>query len=308
MLIVRVRGRTGNQLFQYALGRRLAMERGDELRLDVNHFVFKPYKSSLPALGLNTRPISPLGIGPLAMAQNLCVVAGPHLPGKLRTLQTKAVGGLNRLQEARGRWIRINEPRDVQGFDKDVEKLLEQEGDLYLDGFWQSEKYFAAKAKEVRQEIKLPQLSAASAKIAEAAASSESVSLHVRRGDYVTDKGVAASQGAAGPEYYAKALQEMEKRHSDFRLFVFSDDIEWVRQNMRFKQEATYVSGAAGSDLEELALMAACRHNIIANSTFSWWGAWLNGSKEKVVMAPARWVSDPRYRSIDVIPDAWLKL
>jgi hypothetical protein len=77
---------------------------------------------------------------------------------------------------------------------------------------------------------------------------------------------------------------------------------------MSFQQETTYVSGAAGNDLEELALMAACHHHIIANSTFSWWGAWLNADRDKVVTAPSRWVSDPRYRSVDVVPDAWLKL
>jgi hypothetical protein len=308
MLVVRVRGRTGNQLFQYALGKKLALERGDELRLDLNHFVFKSYDCSLPALGLRAKGIAPLGIGPLIMAQNLCVVAGPHLPSGLGKPHAKAVAALRKAQGGRGRWTRVDEPRDVLGFDRGVEEALQQEGDLYLDGFWQSEKYFSAKAEELRAEIVPPKLSEPAQEIANAAAASESVSLHVRRGDYVSDQGVAASQGAAGPEYYAGALEEMERRHGRFRLFVFSDDIEWVRRSMSFRQEATYVSGAAGGDLEELALMAACHNNIVANSTFSWWGAWLNGNKGKVVIAPKRWVTDPRYRSIDVVPDGWLKV
>ncbi|MEI6796480.1 MAG: alpha-1,2-fucosyltransferase, partial [Methanomassiliicoccales archaeon] len=235
-------------------------------------------------------------------------VAGPHLPEALRGPHGKTAAGLVQVQGRRGRWTRVDEPRDVLGYDQRVEDALRQEGDLYLDGFWQSEKYFRTKAEEIRAEIRPPKLNKGSEAIAAVASSSESVSLHVRRGDYVSDQGVAASQGAAGPEYYAAALEEMERRRGRFRLFIFSDDIEWVRKNMSFRQEATYVSGVAGSDLEELALMATCHHNIIANSTFSWWGAWLNPNQNKTVIAPSRWVTDARYRSVDVVPDEWIKL
>ena len=117
----------------------------------------------------------------------------------------------------------------------------------------------------------------------------KSVALHVRRGDYVTNKSTNSFHGTCTVEYYQKAVDELTKRIGSISLFMFSDDIEWVRQNLKFPIPTTYVEHADMPDYERMILMSHCEHNIIANSSFSWWGAWLNQNPEKIVIAPERW-------------------
>ncbi|MDB5245586.1 MAG: glycosyl transferase family 11, partial [Parcubacteria group bacterium] len=132
-----------------------------------------------------------------------------------------------------------------------------------------------------------------------------SVSVHIRRGDYVANQKVAASYGPCTEAYYNRAAKEIVERTGSPTWFVFSDDIDWVKDTLTFPGTVIYVSGEAANDQEELLLMAACAHNVIANSSFSWWGAWLNQNPEKIVVAPSPWFDTRQKDHKDLLPSSW---
>ena len=178
-------------------------------------------------------------------------------------------------------------------------------------GFWQSEKYFIDKEKEIRADLTLkdavgPKAQEVSAKIKNA---KNSISLHVRRGDYVSDAKTNEHHGTCGPEYYVQALEYITSEiGKDIIVFIFSDDIEWVKDNMPMSYPAVYVSSLDIPDYEELMLMSQCHHHIIANSSFSWWGAWLNPRPDKIVIAPKQWIRKMQWRHKDTVPKSWIRL
>src|SRR5262245_48269614 len=136
-----------------------------------------------------------------------------------------------------------------------------------------------------------------------------SVSLHVRRGDYVRDPALNRIHGTCSLEYYADAIDYVAQRVPGARFFVFSDDLRWVEHNLPIRHPVEYVRHNTGQQgHEDIRLMSHCQHHIIANSGFSWWGAWLDPRPEKIVCAPARWFADDRYDTRDVIPASWVKL
>ena len=144
--------------------------------------------------------------------------------------------------------------------------------------------------------------------LAEKIKSCDSVSIHVRRGDY-TNPAVLAFHGSCTPEYYYQAIETLLKRTAIQELFLFSDDTAWVKQNMQFSLPVTYINHNTGKNsFEDMRLMSLCKHNIIANSSFSWWAAWLNAYKNKTVIAPKTWILDKQVDTTDVIPDNWLQL
>lgn len=177
----------------------------------------------------------------------------------------------------------------------------------YLIGWWQSEKYFSSIEQEVRQQFVFrPTLSPRNeAMLQTILAEPISISLHVRRGDYLkrhhTDKGLVCS-----PQYYERAVQYFKERYAHPHFFIFSDDPEWVEANMHIAN-ATYISGNTGDEAYvDMQLMAACRHHIIANSSFSWWGAWLGTAEDKIVLAPSTWFKGKSRP--DIWPDKWIKI
>ncbi|MEM0448491.1 MAG: alpha-1,2-fucosyltransferase [Methanomassiliicoccales archaeon] len=312
MIIVRLRGRLGNQLFQYAMARALALDRDAEMAFDLSHFYLKPYGCGLRGFNFIGRKAGLLEIGPMILLSNLSTVAQLHLPKSFRSLAvwlgSKALSLDSRLRPGMHRLV---ERRDLIGFEREtLEKAMSLPEDIYLDGFWQSERYFLRHAQVIRKELtpRLP-LSEGAKTIEMEMAKCDAVSLHVRRGDYVNLPGVQKVFGACSLEYYSKAVDIMSQRYSQPHLFVFSDDIEWAKDHLRFDLPMSFVSGTAGvNDLEELVLMTKCKGNIIANSTFSWWGAWLNSSPDKVVVAPSRWVVGGGMTAKEVVPDGWIKV
>ena len=169
----------------------------------------------------------------------------------------------------------------------------------YLDGYWQSEKYFEKSESVIREQFKLNRF--LFEKItATPGLDSKSVSIHIRRTDYVTSNGYHPVQTL---EYYKKALDII----GDYdNLFVFSDDIKWCRENLKF-DNIIFVEGS--SEIEDLCLMSLCKNNIIANSSFSWWGAWLNVNPDKKVIAPKKWFGPQTSLNDDyIIPTDWIKI
>lgn len=173
-----------------------------------------------------------------------------------------------------------------------------------LIGYWTSYRYFSDVENEIRSAFTFPPLKKRhNIDYLNKIKNTESVSVHVRRGDYVNNN---RYEGVATTEYYRNAINVLQSEMSHLHFFFFSDDLEWCRNE--FSQfNATFVSGNSGSSsFRDLQLMSSCRHNIIANSTFSWWAAWLNCNPDKKVIAPKGWYSTGDYE--DLIPTDWIRL
>lgn len=182
-------------------------------------------------------------------------------------------------------------------------------GRTQLSGYFQSEQYFRDIRPTLLQDFTWK--NAPSGKneqlLTRIQKNPSSVSVHVRRGDYVSNSAAARMHGLTGVEYYRRAEEYVSKHVKNPQLFVFSDDPDWCKKNLKFTHPTTYVSHNADG-AEDLRLMQACGHNIIANSSFSWWGAWLNRNANKVIVAPKRWFLHTESNTKDVIPKAWHKL
>lgn len=174
--------------------------------------------------------------------------------------------------------------------------------------YFQNEKYFRDIADKIKQEFVLKDaLSVGAQMFSKQIAASNSVSVHVRRGDYVSDEKTKTYQGVCGMEYYLKAVALIKEKVASPVFFVFSDDIDWTRKNFT-GGEFVFVSAPAIKDCEEIYLMSKCKHNIIANSSFSWWGAWLNDNPDKIVVAPGKWFNDKKANNNDIVPAGWIKI
>ena len=180
---------------------------------------------------------------------------------------------------------------------------------LYFKGFYQSERFFKDVEGEVRQAFAFD-LNKANAECQTLARQIQenphAVSLHVRRGDYMEPKFYKRYGTVCSQAYFQRAVEMMLAQVPQAHFYIFSDDVEWVQQNLRLPR-ATVVSCNRGADSwQDMMLMSLCRHNIICNSTFSWWGAWLNANPEKRVIAPSRWLADVDMPYI--IPETWIKV
>lgn len=190
-------------------------------------------------------------------------------------------------------------------------RVLEIRSASYLSGYWQSEKYFSGVNNDVRSDFRLKTgyTPARLETLSKIKAAENAVSVHVRRGDYVSNSKTNAIHGTCDPEWYAAALSEMASRFKGMQLFVFSDDISWTRENLPCYPLMTFVEPQDdGKDVQDMHLMASCRAHVVANSSFSWWGAWLNPRRDKHVIAPAQWFRSSSHDARDLIPKSWQKL
>jgi hypothetical protein len=181
-------------------------------------------------------------------------------------------------------------------------------GECYLDGFWHTGDYYHNDVIDIRDELRTEltpssSLSGENLQVANDIRDSISVSLHIRRGDFVdVSRNISL-------DYYSRAINELTRVLNDFTLFVFSDEISWAEQNLNVKQPTVYVNNnSIDEGYKDMQLMSICDHNIIANSSFSWWGAWLNTNENKYVIAPSRWTKSWDVRNTDVIPGDWMVL
>jgi hypothetical protein len=297
LVITRLIGGLGNQMFQYATGRALALRGGAVLKLDITGFAavgaYAKRRFELDSFSIHGNPASDADLAWFGRT------------GKPRSPRFHRVLNLLRIDRANGAWPIYREPHFQ--FDPTVAELR---APVYLDGFWQSERYFFEIAAVLRQEFtaKAP-LDRKNAALAAAIDSVNAVSLHVRRGDYVNDRATNRYHGICSPDYYQRAVDYIAAKVPAPHLFVFSDDRRWTRSNLRFAVPTTFV-GANPPDCgyRDMHLMARCRHHIIANSSFSWWGAWLNPSREQIVVAPRQWFCSASNDTRDLIPPDWVRL
>ncbi len=281
MVISRITSGLGNQLFQYACGRAVSLRHGVELKLDVQNF--KDYKNRRYALD--------------AFAIHATEATPDEVQAMLKT---------NTL------WHRLTTPRarrrvlreQGMGFD---EAVLRAGPDVYLSGYWQSPRYFQDVEPQLRGELtwRLPP-PPESSRVLEKIGATTAVAVHVRRGDYVSNPEYAKRFGALPLVYYERALTHLGERFANLHAFVFSDEPDWIKANFPKKWPLTVVEGNAAP--EDLRLMAACRCHVIANSTFSWWGAWLAPFADKIVLAPERFFYDPALPDRELVPDNWTRI
>lgn len=187
--------------------------------------------------------------------------------------------------------------------------LLDKKAPVYLKGFFQTEKYFADLREHLLKDFELTiPLNKENKDILEKIQNTESISVHFRRGDY-TKKRVADKYGSCSVDYYKNAVNLIaEKSEKKPTLFIFSDDINWVKDNVKFDFDTVYVDVNTGkTGYFDLELMKNCKHNVIANSSFSWWGAWLNNNPNKIVVAPKTWMK-VLDNDFDIIPSSWIRI
>lgn len=192
-----------------------------------------------------------------------------------------------------------------------IEKVVRIKNPHVLCGYWQGEKYFFDYKDEIRNDFRLARpLDKKNLKFLNDIDKCNSVSIHIRRGDYVSDPKTIKIHGSCTLEYYKKAIEKIKKEVKRPVFFVFSDDPKWVRANFKFGS-IRYIDWNKGiNSYKDMELMSHCKHNIIANSSFSWWGAWLNNNPHKIVIAPKKWFNEIELQKEmkDLIPKKWIKL
>ena len=285
MIVTQIHGGLGNQMFQYAVGRRAALAAREPLGLDLT--VMATYRVHRYGLDQFALPAAPTVVS---------VDGDAFSRGR----------GLARLCNKI-----LRRDRDVRETAFPFEpRILDLRGPARLIGFWQSEKYFSDIAPTLRADFALakPMLDARRA-VRDAIEACEAISVHVRRGDYVSNPKAAAVHGACSLDWYARAVALAAEGAAEPVFFVFSDDPVWAKDNLSLPARAVFVAPQAdGRDAEDMHLMAACRRHVIANSTFSWWGAWLDPRPDARVIAPAQWFATDRQDTRDLIPERWTRL
>lgn len=301
MIISRIWAGLGNQLFQYAAGKSLAAFHNVDFKIDRRWYGMSipgdtPRRYELEHFNLKVECASDLDMRPFPFTTiPKFKWARSFLPRWQLFLQKRSAYSLLRTY----RELHFH-------FDPEFLKLP---SNVYLVGYFQSEKYFTTIEEQIRKDFTFkspPGLE--NEYLLEKIQSTPSVSLHVRRGDYVLDPRINLHHGVCDLTYYQRAIQEIEKRIKHPHFYVFSDDIPWVQANLKIGHHVDYVSHNQGAQsYEDLRLMSRCRHHIIANSSFSWWGAWLNSKTDKIVIAPGSW-TNIKLDFSDLIPSGWVVL
>ncbi|UWR52721.1 alpha-1,2-fucosyltransferase [Phaeobacter inhibens] len=283
MIITRLHGRLGNQMFQYAAGRALADRLGVSLTLD--------------SRGAELR-----GEGVLTRVFDLDLATPDILP-PLRQRAPLGYALWRGLGQHLGTGPKLR--REVgQGYNPD---FVDWSDNSYLHGYWQSERYFAQSAERIRRDFTFPEYSnQQNAEMAARIGETNAISLHVRRGDYLT----LAAHVLCDQAYYEAALaQVLDGLKGQPTVYVFSDDPQWAKENLPLPCDKVVVDfNGADTDYEDMRLMSLCKHNIIGNSSFSWWAAWLNQTPDRRVAGPAKWFGDPKLNNPDILPPGWLRI
>jgi len=298
MVVTRVWGGLGNQFFQYAAGLAVAKKLNTSLLLDSWRNDCDPNRpNELHHFRITGRPWSKVERG---WIESLIRVARPA-EGRTSIWAKRLKGIAGPLLAP---WFSYVEDQYC-GFQP---RVFSQRGHVYLAGTWASEKYFQEVADLVREQFTFLQApDEENRSMLDKIGGANSVCVHVRRGDYVSVADTNKRHGLCSIEYYQSAFEYLLERVSDPVLFVFSDDPAWVQENLRFPRPTYYVTHNVGrQNCQDLRLMAACKHFIIANSTFSWWGAWLSQHLQKIVVAPRTWTLDPGID--DPVPDHWIRM
>lgn len=296
MIVAQLRGGLGNQMFQYAFAKNIAATNKTQLILDTSYLQSKlPFKKWATPMqyelkifnikaALSTNFInSNLWLYPFAKAEYI----------------VKELWKKKRFQFVQEKQFNFDET------------LFKSGDDSFLIGNFQSESYFKNIAQELRNDfIFLPELDNKNQEWMTEIKSKNSVSIHIRRGDYLSIAKNAQKFISLPLEYYKNAISKIADQVTNPVFYIFSDDVQWVQQNLKLDFPTFFITNnhTPATAYIDMQLMSACKHHIIANSTFSWWGAWLNPNSDKIVIAPKQWFSDTTINSKDICPLEWIKL
>lgn len=290
MIIMKIQGGLGNQLFQYALGRNLAYKNNTTLKLDISWYRTQEYRS--------------FELDQFNIQADIATDAEVLSFAKYKKRGRKILFWYN--------WLIADESKYVR--EKTFifnSHILDIKDDTYLDGVWPFEKYFQNIADIIRSEFTLKNpLGSVAQTVHNDILTKESISICIRRGDFVSIQKVHDIHGLLPMDYYREAVKIISARVKNPHFFVFSDDIEWVKENFTLDHPVTYVSDGHMriSSTEEFVLMSHCKHTVSANSSFSWWAGWLNKNPSKIVIFPQKWFKDESRNSPDLIPSSWITI
>lgn len=271
MIISSLTGGLGNQMFQYAFGRYLSIKNNTELKLHFTNALFNTqYTYGLDVFNIKAE---------IATDKDL---------KKINVFKNRAINRLLYLFDERF-GLRYNKHIVTQKYPHVFDPIhLVVRDNSYIQGFWQDDRYFKGVDYILRKEFTPKnKLDIKNQEILEHIKETQSISIHVRRGDYITNKTNAKVYCSLGLEYYTTSIKKIKKIISNPIFFVFSDDIPWCKESLtHLVDDIHYIDNNRREAYKDLLLMSACKHNIIANSTFSWWGGWLNRNSNKIVISP----------------------
>jgi hypothetical protein len=283
-------------MFQYAFGQSLAQEHKTQVVFDTTELLDRSPKQNFTYRNFELDIFE----GQVAIAPSKMLSLFIYQPEFLaERIYYRALRKLKKVQFYKETGLFMYDP-----------EVWRTSPNTYFDGYWQNEKYFKRHEQLIRRcfTFKAP-LFGNNQLLANQIQAENSIAVHVRRGDYASNQQVNSVHGVCSIEYYQAAVCFIAEKLTDPKLYIFSDEPEWVAQNMTFDYPVTYVSHNTGdSSFEDMRLMSLCKHNIIANSSFSWWGAWLNNNPKKMVVAPQRWMQNTNVDTSDLVPEAWMRI
>lgn len=283
-------GGLGNQMFQYALYRTL-LAKGEYAYMDISDYKQEPIHNGyeLPRVfNVKERIASSVDIKRLRK----------HI--KNMRIYERVVRKVKLLLSIMPTHVTEKE------FFRFNPRILNLKRSHYLDGYWQTEKYFKEIEQIIRQEFHFKQTpNSKEQKLLDKIAAEKSISIHVRRGDYVNHP---LHGNVCTLDYYRQAIEIIRSKVHGPVFYIFSDDIEWCKKHFDFIDAIFIDSNTKKDGYKDLQLIASCKHNIIANSSFSWWGGWLNENPNKIVIAPNKWLNRGDLDYSGAVPDRWIKI
>ncbi len=288
MVIAKLQGGLGNQMFQYAFGKMLAARHNTELKIDITMFpTYKYHLYTLDNLNISA---------PTATDEEIAqFVKKRPLPGRRNILRNLFFADATKY---------VVEPSFYF-----TQEMMSLKAPCFVDGYWLTEKYFLEIEDTIRKEfsVRTP-LNDYTKRMEEKIRSAKHpVMLHVRRMDFAHDPTMKVNHGTVSQTYYEEAMRLMQERQQDADYFVFSDEPEWARQNIFPKGPTEYIGQGPEVNFMDLYLMSLCEHFILANSTFGWWGAWLSKSyRNNLTIMPSRMTNKMDTR--DLLCPGWTVL
>ena len=299
MLIAKITGGIGNQLFQYAFVRSLSLKLNQKFKLDLSWY--RDYHKFEKTNDPNAATKREYLLDKFNIKENLLNPVYLNISYRLNNSPI-----LNKIiKYPPFRYFSYNTSTELEfNFNK-----IKSFNNVYLSGFWQKSDLFEEYKDLIKEEFTLKiKISEKNTILLNKIQSSSSVAIHIRRGDLLSRPVAVIEQPLSSDRYYYNAINKIKEKVENPELFVFSDDIDWVKNYCKFNMPTTFIDNDS-PDYEHFKLMCNCKHQIIANSTFSWWTAWLNNYQEKIIISPKWWYKDPvKNESIIRIPENWIIL
>ncbi|MDB5248664.1 MAG: alpha,2-fucosyltransferase [Segetibacter sp.] len=315
MVISKISMGLGNQMFQYAAGKSLALHKNVPFKVEVHSYKrYKERKYELDTFfAIETEKATEEEIRKYQLKQPVKILWNSIFSRNKIPLYSLAYeqDQLKRMVLKLSEVITPSAKKKVY-LEPEYhfnDSFFKTPDEVFLIGYFMSWKYFEKFEKEIRRDFTVrPELVSHLHQIESELRQNNSVSIHIRRGDFTSKKNIEI-HGIISMEFYRNAIAEISSRSPSPHLYVFSDDIAWVKENLQTQFPITFVSNeVTKTAVEDFYLMSVCKHNIIANSTFSWWAAYLNNNPGKIVVAPKKWYNSSTYNYKDVYPRRWIVL